>query len=111
MAFYTFSQNNSGGYFIINKYLSQYVIIEANSADEANSKAKGIGVYFNGVEEGTDCDCCGDRWIEVYEGSACDTPLIYEIPAGEYTRAYKEGSYCIIHFTNGTIVNLSSKGK
>lgn len=73
--FYTFSQNNSGGQFDEN--LSQYVIIEASSAKEANRKAREIGVYFNGIDEGYDCECCGDRWVEVCEEDATEKPSVY----------------------------------
>lgn len=27
------------------------------------------GVYFDGVENDIDCDCCGDRWRRLYEDS------------------------------------------
>ena len=31
---------------------------------EANTKACDIGIYFDGVANGADCECCGDRWRE-----------------------------------------------
>lgn len=67
MKFYMFSQNNSGGSFIINKDVAELVAIEAENAKEANKRAEEIGIYFDGVDEGSDCDCCGDRWSR-----ACD---------------------------------------
>ena len=33
--FFTFNQNNSGGYFIINDDVAHYLIIEAQNAEEA----------------------------------------------------------------------------
>lgn len=63
--FYLFSQNNSGGSFDVDEKVCHTVVIEAESADEANSLAKDIGVYFDGCYQGIDCDCCGDRWYEV----------------------------------------------
>lgn len=75
MKFYTFNQNNSGGRFDEN--LGQFVIIEAASKDEANDKAESIGIYFNGVVNGEDCPCCGDRWYPADDWDAGDTPLIY----------------------------------
>ena len=36
--FYTFAQNNTNGFFEVNKEVNQYVIIEADSASEANNK-------------------------------------------------------------------------
>lgn len=63
--FYTFYQNNSGGYF----EGPTMVIIEAHSADEANEIAEErAGIYFDGVALGRDCWCCGDRWYRVHHG-------------------------------------------
>ena len=60
--FYTYDQNNSGGFFKITKKIKHYVIIEADSAKEADEKAESIGLYFDGVKKDIDCPCCGDRW-------------------------------------------------
>lgn len=64
--FYEFSQNNSGGGFDVDKKVCNKVFIEAESADEANAIAQELGIYFDGVEKGIDCGCCGDRWYEAY---------------------------------------------
>lgn len=62
--FYEYNQNNSGGHFDVDKKLCSLVIIEAHSAKEANSIAEDLGCYWNGVDAGRDCDCCGDRWYK-----------------------------------------------
>jgi hypothetical protein len=62
MRFYEFLQNNSGGSFQTDEQLTHRVIIEAKDEKAACSIAENMGVYFNGVEEGSDCPCCGDRW-------------------------------------------------
>ena len=75
--FFEYHQNNSGG---VTDYdhkagISVKVIVEADSADHANERARDIGLYFNG--EG-DCSCCGDRWYEQWNGSDGDPePLVY----------------------------------
>lgn len=74
MYFFTFSQNNSGGNFIG----PEYVIVRANNAEEANQKAQDHDVYFDGVSECRDCECCGDRWYPVSEYDATDSPKIYD---------------------------------
>ena len=61
--FYIFDQNNSGGYW--DKVLGYVVIIEAETPEKANEKAEEIGIYFDGVENDIDCECCGDRWCRV----------------------------------------------
>ena len=73
MAFFTFNQNNSGGVFVG----PEYVIVEADSADEANMIATDHDVYFDGVHNGPDCPCCGDRWYEVDDDDATEEPEIW----------------------------------
>lgn len=62
MAFYEYTQNNSGGHFEVNDKLCDRLFIEADTFTEADSIAEDLGVYFNGVYKGIDCGCCGDRW-------------------------------------------------
>jgi hypothetical protein len=81
MAFYTFNQNNSGGVWDG----PQYVIIEADSADEANMTAMDHGIYYDGVHHLNDCPCCGDRWYEVDDDDATDKPEIYGEDPAEHT--------------------------
>lgn len=57
--FYGYDQNNSGGTYstpIIQLW------VEADSPQEADQLAQRHGVYFDGVDLGLDCECCGDRW-------------------------------------------------
>lgn len=67
MSWYLYHQNNSGGSheYDADRGISVNVYIEADSADEANERASEIGLYFDGVESGWDCSCCGDRWYAV----------------------------------------------
>jgi hypothetical protein len=61
---YHYQQNNSGGTFDIDEKagIGPRVWIEAPSADAADRRAEDIGLYFDGLEKGVDCPCCGDRW-------------------------------------------------
>lgn len=59
---FIYDQNNPGGVFINTDSLGKMVFIEAYNTDEANAKAESIGIYFDGVSEGKDCKCCGNRW-------------------------------------------------
>jgi len=73
--FFNFRQNNSGGFHIG----PENVCVRANCAEEANKKAIESGlIYFNGVREGKDCDCCGDRWSKVHDFEAKEFPCYYE---------------------------------
>jgi len=67
--FYTFSQNNSGGSFEVTDSVAEYVVVEANDLTHAIERALAIGIYFDGVNAGLDCECCGDRWSEPYRES------------------------------------------
>lgn len=60
--FYEVSQNNSGGSFVVNDKVCHRLFIEASSEEESLSIAEDLGCYWNGVSEGMDCECCGDRW-------------------------------------------------
>ena len=69
MIFFEFYQNNSGGHFDINleKGINKMVLIEAESLEQAVSRAFKIGIYFDGVHKKIDCHCCGDRWYKPRE--------------------------------------------
>lgn len=82
MSFYNFYQNNSGGHLTINDKLCHNLYIEADTFKEALEKAKSFGVYFNGVANGKDCECCGDRWSN-YERQIC-------IPNEQFLSVYTE---------------------
>jgi hypothetical protein len=77
--FYTYRQNNSGGYFVG----PTTVIVEADNADEANQIAEANDLYFDGCSTGDDCSCCGDRWHRQYSDDGTLQPEIYGNPAVE----------------------------
>lgn len=82
--FYSFRQNNSGGSFDVDSSVAQFVIIEANDSSEANARAQEIGIYFDGVDNGSDCECCGDRWYPADDFDGTETPMIYRDTAESY---------------------------
>lgn len=59
---FKYDQNNSGGKFIVNKNVCHRVFIEAENSQLADNIAERLGIYFDGVDSGIDCECCGDRW-------------------------------------------------
>lgn len=79
MSWFTFHQNNSGGYF---KGPAAVVIVQAPSGARAIQIAASHGVYFNGVALGLDCDCCGDRWDDLPERG--EQPVIDGLPLLEW---------------------------
>lgn len=106
--FYTFIQNNSGGSFIFDEDsgITHFVIVEADSSEEANSIAERIGLYWNGCDEGVDCPCCGDRWDSTYPSDGCDTPMIYSSPVKDFNPIFywmDVGKEVAIHYKDGSI--------
>lgn len=108
--FYTFNQNNSGGHFRYDEQrgITQYVIVEAIDCNHAISRAESIGLYFDGVEEGNDCSCCGDRWYRPYADEAHDEPMIYDTPVAAYDRGKslffkKDQKEIAVHYLNNRI--------
>jgi hypothetical protein len=80
MNYYMWRQNNTGGSFITDDDVSRFVVIEADSYADAEEKAFSFGIYYDGVDDGRDCSCCGDRWyrgdlVEVDEGDSIEDYL------------------------------------
>jgi hypothetical protein len=106
--FFTYRQNNSGGGFYEDEVrgIGIMVIVEADNADEANARAKDIGLYFDG--EG-DCPCCGRRWRNAYPEEAGDeVPSLYGEPVEKYEATFPKWSDCTgyIHYKNGVIEKI-----
>jgi hypothetical protein len=40
--------------------------VYADTPEQADQAAENVGVYFDGISEGKDCACCGDRWTRTY---------------------------------------------
>jgi hypothetical protein len=73
--FYTYDQNNSGGGFDRDDKVACTVIIEAESAKEADVRAEEVGIYFDDDYD-IDCACCGTRWSRAWDDGE-ETPQIY----------------------------------
>lgn len=107
LSFFTYMQNNPGGSFIQDHRSAAYVIIEADSLEEANLIAvKKAGIYFDGVSDGKDCDCCGDRWSFPYSDEGDANPSIYGESISQYISEKKQYvdkgiNFVIIYRKNG----------
>lgn len=97
--FYDFSQNNPGGHFEIDDDIGigPCVWIEAVSRDAAISRAESIGIYFDGVDAGIDCPCCGDRWHTPGQFDEKDAPEI----SPKWHFSWHDTVY--VHHLDGTI--------
>lgn len=103
--FFTYSQNNSHGVMHRNDAVCDFVIIEADNAEEANDIANDNGIYFNGGFWGSDCDCCGDRWHDCCDYDGTDNPSIYDYDPIDYVSALVEPGdiYCRVYNKSGII--------
>ena len=107
---FEFRQNNSGGSFVYDENVGKSVFVQARNAREANDIAERAGVYFDGVDAGWDCSCCGDRWYGLWsddEGSE-DMPQEYLWNVGMVDFALMDtvpdqrSGYSVFHFYDGT---------
>ena len=104
--FFEFDQNNSGGGFCVDDRVCHHVIVEADTATQANEIAERIGIYFNGVDDGVDCECCGDRWYPQWDQvDGLSTPMLYGKPIEQYQERFAEVGevYCRIYYKDGSI--------
>lgn len=104
LQWYTFDQNNSGGFMVHDpdRGIGAEVHIQAPDIPSAMYRATEIGLYFHGVTRGRDCSCCGNRWYADWlEG----------MDSLEGARGYGFGGVpCYAHYYNGDIVDLSQEG-
>lgn len=100
--FYSYYQNNSGGHNEVRPEsgIGKIVFIQAPNVMVANERARAIGLYWDGVLTGRDCECCGDRWSPAVEGDACDRPGLqgYE--------NWVHPAECFVHYANGRFESL-----
>ena len=116
MKFYLFNQNNSGGFFKSDKNITNNVAIEAESLAKAEAFAFSIGIYYNGCEDGIDCECCGDRWYKPSElefphsysksNTFADIESYLQYQADNYGWLVPDGR---IFYNDGTIKEIFSK--
>lgn len=105
--FFTFHQNNSGGYFITDDEhgICETVIIEAVSANEAWNKLNKIGENVPNMH--SFCSCCGKRWHYCYD-EGTDQPEIW----GESVETAKASTFrnkTFVHYFDGTIKVFNHK--
>lgn len=102
--FYTVDQNNSGGYFIDIEDVGHYVIIEAENAEQAETKLNEI------VEDYSEyCGCCGTRWYSYWsDDDGTNEPMIYDEPVAEYRNMW--GGHAVVYYYDGTKKRIKLDG-
>lgn len=102
--FCTFEQNNSGGAFVVDatRGIGHYVVVEANTIEQAVERAESIGLYFDG--EG-DCSCCGSRWYSPWSEDECsEKPLVYGKDALTYNFGITNWDIVFVHYADGKVL-------
>ena len=80
--YHVFSQNNSFGKL----EGPELVIVWTSSADEAVRIAlEHDAIYLDGIRDGKDCPCCGDRW---------SSPPSYEFDTLKEIKNFFRKTYC-----------------
>jgi hypothetical protein len=105
--FFTYDQNNTGGSYIVDDSVSRYVIVEADTYQQANDIAESIGLYFDGSG---DCDCCGNRWYAQYSDK--DGTIMPEIGGEPINCNYRSVAvfsypgevFCRVYYAGMTII-------
>lgn len=101
--YYDYSQNNSGGRFVRSENLGDHVLIAAVDHNDANERLKQLGGYFDGVDSGSDCGCCGDRWYakDSYDMGE-ENPLICEMLIPQYMMEFSwPGRKVVVYHPDG----------
>lgn len=98
MKWFTYDQNNSGGYFIDNDQVSHLICVQAETAKEANEKASVITEDFSEW-----CECCGERWyLSERDSDGADVPAQYGKALSESSPCYSRKT-AVLHFANGEV--------
>lgn len=107
--FFTFNQNNSGGWFAYDHAagIGHYVIIEAIDKEHALARARQIGLYFEG-RSGDCVSCCGHRWSEPWSDEGTPDPRVWDETPDEYVGSaysYRTGGEreVFVHYLTGQI--------
>ncbi len=90
LMYYSFDQNNSGGYCLFNEKdgISDCIVVEAFNEDQANMLFDEIVKEYSNY-----CPCCGERWY----GVGAESSDINGLELDLYTRPV------FIHYLDGTI--------
>lgn len=100
--FYTYYQNNSGGYIHDNVDVGRHVVIEGDTLEDIHNKAKIIFEPYMDF-----CTCCGERWEDLYYEDENDLEAFPSILNKE--DSYWEGSSIIVYYKNSDVKHFKHK--
>lgn len=101
--FFTFSQNNSGGYYEEDDVATHYVIIEATDYKDANKIAEDKGLF-----DYSWCECCGERFLSMWDDDdGSEFPMIHNKSVESY-KSYGDGVYARVFYKDGSVKNYAT---
>lgn len=106
--FVNFTQNNSGGYFIIDeeKGIGHYIVVEGINLENIKRRFEEITEDFSEY-----CSCCGERWCSyIVDEDLTPNPTIYGKDAKRYVEEYGDGflkeCFVFVHYIDGSIEKI-----
>jgi len=97
LKWYCFSQNNSGGRFVHDDNVDEYVLIQDTSAARAVARAEQF------CDNTDSCPCCGDRWsFWLSDDDGNDEPTIYSTPIWKMQPSHFRNA-AKLHYFDGTV--------
>lgn len=103
---YEFDQNNSGGYFIRDDFVSDLVFVQAMNAEQAEEIMRDL---IDKAEAWDYCDCCGERW-SFWSTKGYDVPTRYgKDVTKKGARLFSTKGYILFHGLNGRTLKWDCK--
>lgn len=104
LKWFNFSQNNSGGSFVVDSNVCEEVFIQATSAKQAVEIAEGF------CDNSDSCECCGDRWsFYVDDSDGHEVPTMYGESILDMKKSYYR-SRAKLHYYDGRVEDFEFKG-
>jgi hypothetical protein len=102
---YEFDQNNSGGYFHKDDFVSELVYVQAMNSDQAMDIMHGL---IDKSDSWGYCECCGERW-NFYGVEGYDVPMHYGKEVAKGVDLFSIDGYILFHGLNGRTLKWSGK--
>ncbi len=105
LQWWCFHQNNSGGYFIRNNQVDDFVFVQAKTHKEA------VSMVEDAIIENSEwCECCGERWSVEWDDESSSLPTHYgDCAFSDKAGLYNWGGGAIFYFNDGRIGRTLSK--
>lgn len=102
---YEFDQNNSGGYFERDDFVSDLVYVQAMNPEQAEQIMREL---IDKAGAWNYCECCGERW-SFWNVEGFDDPTRYGKPITEGVNLYSGKGYILFHGLNGRTLKWNGK--